>query len=66
MVSKLQPESLIVLSAGELSAANQAGSGAANAAHPRKLALAMATAIKKTRCNGADSQRQPMAGALVR
>jgi hypothetical protein len=65
VVGKLQPEPLAVLSMGELSAAKKASGGAANTAHSWKLALAMATTIKKTRCNVADSQRQPMAGTLV-
>jgi hypothetical protein len=37
----------------------------ANAADPRKLALAVATTIKKTTCSAASCQRQFVAGALA-
>jgi hypothetical protein len=64
-VGKLQPEPFVVLSTCKPSAANQAGRCAANAADPRKLALAIAATIQKTTCDVASQQRQFVAGALA-
>jgi len=64
-VGKLQTKPFVVLSTCESLAANQAGRCAANAADPRKLALAIAATIKKTTCSAASHQRQFVAGALA-
>ena len=56
-VGKLQTKPLVILSTCEPSAANQAGRCTANAADPRKLALAVAATIKKTTSDTASRQR---------
>jgi hypothetical protein len=64
-VGKLQTKPLVIPSTGESLAANQAGRCPANAANPRKLALAVAATIKKTTSDAASRQRQSVAGALA-
>jgi len=64
-VGKVQTKPLVIPSTCESLAANQAGRCPANAANPRKLAMAVAATIKKTTCSAARRQRQFVTGALA-
>jgi len=54
---KLEPETFIVIASRKLSAAGETGGGAADAAHPQKIALAFLATIDEATPQLAPGQR---------